>query len=80
MKTELPFPNKRLERRAIKNMNDHHYNILNASLYTFKDHIISLYEIRYMALCLYNGCEGVKAGRKFWSLVEKSEKAILKVM
>ena len=78
-KKELPFPNRKLERRAIKLVNDSEYNLLKDRL-PFTNSIEGLYEIRYAALCMYNGCEGVKAGKKFWSLVVKAEKAILKVM
>lgn len=79
-KKELPFPNKKLERRAIKCINESQYNLLEGRLKIFKNSIEALYQTRYMALCLYNGCEGIEAGRKFWSLVQKAEKAILKVM
>ena len=79
-KKELPFPNRKLERAAIKYINDNYYNILKEKIKVHHNSINILYETRYEALCMYNGCEGTKAGKKFWSLVQKAEKAILKVM
>jgi hypothetical protein len=82
MKKELPFPNRKLERSAIKYINDEYYLVLKNKINIFNSYknIKVLYEARYEALCMYNGCEGTKAGEKFWSLVEKAEKAILRLM
>jgi len=79
-KKELPFPNRRLEKAAIKYINENYYEVLKEKIKTHHNNINILYEARYEALCMHLGCEGIKAGQKFFSLVQKAEKAILKVM
>ena len=79
-KKELPFPNRRLEKAAIKYINENYYEVLKEKIKTHHNNINILYEARYEALCMYNGCEGTKAAQKFWSLVMKAEKAILRLI
>ncbi|NCA67060.1 MAG: hypothetical protein EOM87_03235 [Clostridia bacterium] len=88
---EINFPQPKYEKSAIKAANEKCYNwilkVIQDDLSTTQQEIRlfgiepllnNLYEARYLALCMHNGCEGTKAAQKFWSLVKKAEKAILK--
>jgi len=79
-KRELPFPNAKLEKKAIKRVHESAMQFLQESMNAYPDDIDILYNTRYEALCFYNGCEGTTAADKFFKIVEKAEKAILKLM
>jgi len=78
-KRDLSFPNVKLEKQAISAMNKWKLSMLKDKLKIMNDQIDVLYDIRYEALVWYNGCEGAIAD-KFFKIVEKAEKAILKLM
>jgi len=78
-KRELPFPNAKLEKRTIRDANKYKLESLLNQIKDFSHDIYMLYDIRYEALVWYNGCEGAIAD-KFFKIVEKAEKAILKLM
>ena len=79
-KEELPFPNPKLERQAISVINKIKIDYLKNKLKIFSDSIDILYNIRYEALVWYNGCEKITAYNEFMRIVDRAEKAILKLM
>lgn len=78
MKRSKTFPDKALEQKAGKELSKRRLNILNAQLLVFKNNIEMLYQLRYDAIVFTHGTDFYI--EKFQTLIEKIEKAILKVM